>query len=186
MFSFKVIIVSILWFAVSEGEEKTWTYELVSVESASSNPAIADISVKEKRIRRGLYAFSGFLDFKTDLYDTSLIDVKVYRSSTERDEDYQITPFVIENEILTNFINFHYKAYIMEAIKECAPSAPQYGGDYEFAAPFEKVRIDVNECGVPTDGFPNIMEYGLYKIEAHLRNEIDMYFKIVVRLMSPY
>ncbi|XP_013107549.2 uncharacterized protein LOC106087162 [Stomoxys calcitrans] len=181
MFLPTVVSVTVLCVAVI-GSEKNWTYELISVESTSSDPNIADIAVSEKRIRRGLYAFSGFLDFKTDLDDTTTLDLRVYRSSTERDEDYQLTPFVIENEILTNFINFHYKAYIMAAIKDCAPTAPQYDGDYEFEPPFAKIRIDVNECGVPTDGFPNLMEYGMYKIEAYLRNDIEMFLKIIVRL----
>ncbi|XP_061401026.1 uncharacterized protein LOC133336759 [Musca vetustissima] len=180
-----VIIFTLFYTTVLCGEMKNWTYELVSIEATTTDPDIADIAVKEKRIGRGLYAFSGFLDFKTDLDDSTVVDVRVYRSSTEREQDYQLTPFVIDNETLTNFINFHYKAYIMPSIKECAPDAPQFEGDDEFEPPFSKMRIDVNDCDVPVDGFPNLLEYGLYKIEAYARNDIEMFLKVVVRVERP-
>ncbi|XP_073844951.1 uncharacterized protein [Musca autumnalis] len=179
------IIVTLIYASLILGEEKNWTYELISIEASTTDPDIADIAVKEKRLGRGLYAFSGFLDFKKDLDDSTVVDVRVYRSSTEREQDYQLTPFVIDNEILTNFINFHYKAYIMPTIKECAPAAPQFEGDEEFVAPFGKKRIDVTDCDVPVDGFPNLLEYGLYKVEAYARNEIEMHLKVVVRVEKP-
>ncbi|XP_059225831.1 uncharacterized protein LOC106088003 [Stomoxys calcitrans] len=129
----------------------------------TSNTDILEVEYEVKRISRGRYGFSGFLDFKTDLDDSVLVDVSLKRSQ-RREGPYRDTSMKAPNVTLSTAMNVYYKLMIMDTVAECCENAPVF--KKRFEAPLTKRRVIINECEMSQDGMPLIMPDGFYLLRT--------------------
>ncbi|XP_075166952.1 uncharacterized protein LOC142239073 [Haematobia irritans] len=142
---------------------KQWTYELIEMTFFTSNSDILGMEYEIERIDRGRYGFSGFLDFKRDFDDNVLVEVTLQRSK-DKSGPFKPMPMKIDNVTLSTAMNMFYKTMIMDAVAECCDNAPVFEG--RFVAPLTKRRVQINKCEVSTDGLPDIMLEGYYKLRT--------------------
>lgn len=126
----------------------------------TSNASIADIELNAKRIDRGRYGCSGFIEAKVDIYDEDVRVELIVKRSAFRSGPYTTLPMKIDNETLPTVFNVFYKNVVMEDAQKCCENAPYFEGNY--VGPLTKRRVVLNECTIDTEKLPSYMMEGYY------------------------
>ncbi|KAM7347459.1 uncharacterized protein ACRADG_007024 [Cochliomyia hominivorax] len=142
--------------------KKSWTYELTSVNTKSSNPDLLDVTLSVERISRGVFALSGefTLNFDINEGDDTEVEVVSFRS-TNGDGEYKSLPLEMSRRHFYDALNSHYKNVVMETFKDCS-DLPYF--EDEAPVPLEKKTYVLEKCQFSQDGIPNHLEMGTYKI----------------------
>lgn len=117
-----------------------WNFDLVNVSYYTSDPNMADLALNARRIDRGPYGCSGFIEFKTDLHDNEVRVGVIVQRSLYRSGPYKILPMKVENETLPIIFNIFYKNIIMEDARKCCENCPFFWGVLQGA-------VDQAACG---------------------------------------
>ncbi|XP_073828209.1 uncharacterized protein [Musca autumnalis] len=141
---------------------KTWTYEIKSVESSTSDASLINVDLSVERVARGVYAVSGALTFNFDVNEGDAFDVEAgsFRSDNGVN-DYKVLPFKMPRQHLFSTLNSFYKDMLMETLSECS-NMPVF--EDKFEPPFSKGVYTFEKCQFSQDGFPNHLADGFYKI----------------------
>lgn len=128
---------------------------------------------------RGIFAFSGFWDFKEDINtDKAKVRIDVYYSKNAI--TYTLTPFRIPPIVYTDCINIIYTQYLNETMSECCEN----GFDFEdkFVSPLTKRRMICKDCSIPSDNFPSHLRPGFYRLTAVSVGELEYVMSLTIRL----
>ncbi|KAM7348508.1 uncharacterized protein ACRADG_007789 [Cochliomyia hominivorax] len=143
-------------------DKKTWTYELTSVTTKSSDPDLLDITFIVERISRGVFALSGGFNVNMDVEegDENEIELTSYRSANH-DGNYKSIPLEMSRRHFYDAFNTHYKTVVMETFKDCS-DMPYF--EDTMPIPIEKKNYVLNKCRISQEGMPNHLEIGTYKL----------------------
>ncbi|XP_075155996.1 uncharacterized protein LOC142229324 [Haematobia irritans] len=160
--------------------KKTWTYEIKSVETTSSNTDAVDLHLQVDRVSRGVYAISGTFTLNTDIMDgdNNEVEASVYRSENGVD-DYKILPFKISRQHFNKAMDSFYKDMIMDTLKECS-DLPVFEDKLE--RPIEKKEYTLKGCQFSQDGFPNHLATGFYKIVLSAHGASEWGFTLIAEV----
>ncbi|XP_037942909.1 uncharacterized protein LOC119675773 [Teleopsis dalmanni] len=151
--------------------------EFISVKGSSSNNDIFETNMKLERIKRGVYALSGLMDFKEDTTDEWMVEIVVLKSRYGNNP-YKPTAIKAPKDTLHNNINGVYKRFFMNYTRECAPKAPQIVG--KFVPPLTKRRILFTRCIVTTKYFPP-MEPGYFKFISKFSGRVNASWEVLAK-----
>ncbi|XP_065361933.1 uncharacterized protein LOC135955510 [Calliphora vicina] len=154
--------------------------DVLDIEWNVTTPENFDMEWDITQPQRGIFAISGFADFKKDINtDKAKGLVNIYYSPNA--VSYMLTPFRIPMTIFTDGMNFLYKVYMMEEMKNCCEDAIDFEGT--FVAPLTKRRMVCVKCLCnPKDNFPTYMRTGFYKFEGISYGEIAFAVTLTVKL----
>lgn len=128
---------------------------------------------------RGVFAVTGFMDFKEDINtDNAKGWVNIYYSSNA--VSYMLTPFRVLPTVFTDGVNFLYKNYLMDEMKKCCENPIDF--EDKFVQPLTKRRMVCENCLLPSDNFPTSMRMGFYKIVGVSVGEIGFALTLTVHL----
>lgn len=118
-----------------------------------------DVNAYVKRIKPGIYGFSGYLDIKQDLYDKDLsIDLSLYRVEMNMNV---LTPFQLRRANISTFMNVGYKYFYKETMNKCSTNMYQFEGD--FVEPLDARKMEAHNCLIEASAFPDELPFGNYK-----------------------
>ncbi|XP_011291723.1 uncharacterized protein LOC101896456 [Musca domestica] len=160
--------------------EQTWTYELKSIETFSSDlDKLRFGEFKVERISRGVYAGSGSFTINADIVegDSHMIEFHAYRS--ENGKDYKPIPLKTPRQHLYEYFNTFYKEYAMNSLKNCS-NMPAFEG--KFVPPLEKKTYVLEKCQFDQSAFPQHMQEGFYKVDMAGSGEVEWHFIFVVEI----
>ncbi|XP_065365419.1 uncharacterized protein LOC135958444 [Calliphora vicina] len=142
--------------------KKTWSYELKSLTSKTSDSEKMKINLEIERVSRGVYAISGTVLINFDVVegDGNTIAAKSYRSVLG-DNEYNVLPFQMPATHLHKYFNTFYKDVLMDTLKDCS-DLPAF--EDKFEPPFEKKLYTFDACQFSQDGLPNHLQDGFYKL----------------------
>uniref|UniRef100_A0A1A9X5P1 Uncharacterized protein n=1 Tax=Glossina brevipalpis TaxID=37001 RepID=A0A1A9X5P1_9MUSC len=143
----------------------TWKFDILDATYEITNPNVVDMQLKITQPTRGVYAVNGSIDIKVDLTDEITFEIDILYSKSGTGNSYRSTPFRLRKMNLTEFVNWPYKDYLRETLRQCAKNYIEFEG--KFVAPVEKTCITLEECKFDTDNMPTMMKNGFYKLEAH-------------------
>uniref|UniRef100_A0A1A9WC58 Uncharacterized protein n=1 Tax=Glossina brevipalpis TaxID=37001 RepID=A0A1A9WC58_9MUSC len=164
---------------------RTYTYELISLETTSSNRDLLDIDIKIKRKSRRELVISGYLDLKYDVQegDDTEIEWIVYHSSTGSEKDYKLLPMAIRRQSIYSYLNSFYKDFIMNGVGNCSNLWNFQG---KAPSPLEKMRYELNDCVLNDDNYPNHLADGFYRIMGNVYGQVEWNIILFVEVMRKY
>ncbi|XP_061395626.1 uncharacterized protein LOC133331242 [Musca vetustissima] len=164
--------------------EKTWTYEIKSLDSSSADDDILGIDLSVERVSRGVYGISGSFTLGIDIDESVPFDIEgtAYRSDNGVNE-YRILPFKMARQHLISALNGFYKEMLMESLKECS-DMPVF--EDKFEPPLEKRVYTLTKCQFSQDGFPNHLAEGFYKVVIAGSGCTDWQFTVIAQVESKH
>ncbi|KAM7347108.1 uncharacterized protein ACRADG_006769 [Cochliomyia hominivorax] len=164
------------------GAGKTWTYELKSITSKSSDTEKIQINLEIERVSRGVYAVSGEIKIFFDITegDTNYITAKSFRSA-QGDNDYKVLPFQMPSTHFLNVLNTHYKDILMDTLKDCS-DCPVF--EKEFVPPLEKKVYTLNACQFSQDGLPNHLQDGFYRLLIIGTGDVEYEIEVIAEITT--
>ncbi|KAM7347460.1 uncharacterized protein ACRADG_007026 [Cochliomyia hominivorax] len=161
---------------------KTWTYELKSVTTKTSDPDKLKIDLEIIRISRGVHAISGTIFIGGDIKegDSNYISANWYRSS-QGDYNYKLLPFQMHSAHVYDIMNTYYKDTIMDSIRNCS-DLPVF--ENRFVPPLEKRTYKMERCQISHEGFPNHLQEGFYEILTIGTGDVEYEIEIIVEVIS--
>ncbi|XP_073828232.1 uncharacterized protein isoform X2 [Musca autumnalis] len=162
--------------------EQTWTYELKTIETSSSDlDKVSFGEFKVERISRGVYAASGSFTINTDVVegDSNMIEFHAYRS--DNGKDFKPIPLKTPRQHLYDYFNTFYKDYAMETLKDCS-NMPAFEGKFE--PPLEKKTYVLEKCQFDQSAFPQHLQEGFYKVDMGGDGDVEWHFIFTV-LVEP-
>ncbi|KNC29722.1 hypothetical protein FF38_08467, partial [Lucilia cuprina] len=159
---------------------KTWSYELKSITSETSDAEKLKVDLEIERIARGVFAISGKFFFNVDVAegDSNMIAAKSFRSP-QGDNDYKVLPFQMPATHLYKVLNTHYKDVLMETLKDCS-DFPVFENTFE--PPMEKKLYTLDSCQFSQDGLPNHLQDGFYKLLIIGSGEVDWNVEVIAEV----
>ncbi|XP_073828007.1 uncharacterized protein [Musca autumnalis] len=160
--------------------QKTWTYEVKSMEAHSADESILKFDISIERVSRGVYAISGSVTLNVDVYEDHPCDIEggAFRSNNGVN-DYKILPFKVPRQHIITAMNTFYKDMLMDSLSECS-NLPVF--DDKFEPPLRKGVYSLEKCQFSQDGFPNHMSEGFYKTEMFGNGYVDWSLTVVVQV----
>ncbi|XP_050743280.1 uncharacterized protein LOC108029979 [Drosophila biarmipes] len=178
-------IVGRLWLIVLLANHCTgarkWTYQPLSIETYSTDDNLLKISAKVDRIGRGDYGISAEIEFKYDVDETTMVEAVAYRSSSGEENDYKIIPLSIPKQNYIEFMNSNYKDVVIPNLSGCSNLITF---EDKFEPPFPKDTYKLDKCVADSDGFPDIVPEGYYKVNFTMSGQVDWGFIIIVKISN--
>ncbi|XP_011291722.1 uncharacterized protein LOC105261707 [Musca domestica] len=162
--------------------EQTWTYELKSIETYSSDPEKVKFGeCKLERISRGVFAVMGSADIQYDIHegDSNTVEFNSYRSANGK--DYHPLPFKTPRQHIFEYLNTFYKDYVMDTLKDCS-NFPAF--EDKFEPPFERGVYYLDKCQFDQKSFPQHLQEGFYKVNMSFRGDVEWYIVFVAEVQS--
>ncbi|XP_075156330.1 uncharacterized protein LOC142229637 [Haematobia irritans] len=162
--------------------QHTWTYEMKSVETKTSNPDLVQFyNLRVVRVDRGVYAMSGNTFFNVDIVegDSNEIEVKTYRSE-DGVKEYKLTPFSVPRQHFFDYMNKFYKEAAMETLSKCS-DLPVF--EDKLIPPIEKKNYTLTNCKYTQEGLPQYMQEGFYKIEMLVYGDCEWSVTYIVEVI---
>ncbi|XP_073820244.1 uncharacterized protein [Musca autumnalis] len=163
--------------------EKTWTYDMKSVEVYSANPDVIDlVDWKVERISRGVYGLSGKWLVKTDIIegDGTEIEYAMFRSRSGTKKFQQI-PFQIERQHLFDYFNGIYKYLFMNSVKNCS-NLPVF--EDKFEPPLKKKTYALHNCIFDEEKLPQYVQEGFYKVDLIGSGKANWYLNLTAQVQN--
>ncbi|XP_068144291.1 uncharacterized protein [Drosophila tropicalis] len=172
------LILAAFPFATSK---RQWEYELLSIDTFTSDESKLKIDFRVVRMGRGEFGFSGEIAFNYDADETTMVEGKGYRSTTGGESDYKVLPFDVPEQPYTEFLDKHYKNLIINNLAECS-NLPQYEGD--FVPPWPKDTYIFDKCIPKADGYPDFALEGYYKMVFKVTGPVNWGFTAIARIIT--
>ncbi|XP_016988926.1 uncharacterized protein LOC108051351 [Drosophila rhopaloa] len=167
MYSFYVHLlfsVCIFVYLYNDCEARTqWEATPISIDGHTTNPSAMDSNLRLERISRGEYGFSGTFFWGIDMDDSVMVEMRILNSYTGKEADYKLTPFSIQPQKFTDYINTFYKDLLIPNLGNCT-DMPKYESGY--VPPWPKTTFNFNHCTVSGEGLPEVLAEGFYRAEA--------------------
>ncbi|XP_073840186.1 uncharacterized protein [Musca autumnalis] len=159
--------------------KNNYNVELLDMNTKSSTPDIFDIKLTRARASRGIFGFSGVIDFKEDIdTDQALVELRVYYSPPNGFA-YSLTPFHIGPTTMTRSLNNEYKLYIKDTLVECCTNSLD---EKLFVSPLKARYMECENCQFHTENLPTSLRLGHYKLMLLVYEKPGMNCTIVVNL----
>ncbi|XP_022218383.1 uncharacterized protein LOC111071388 [Drosophila obscura] len=171
----------LLLIAQSCNSARKWDYEPMSITGHSSDESMLKIEPKIDRIKRGEFAISATIYFNYLLDDKVMVEALCYRSSTGQESDYKLTPFNIPKQPYEEFLNTHYKDMVIKNLGNCS-NLPQFKD--KFVPPWPQKTYKLENCVADSDGFPEVLPLGFYKIMLTFTGHVDWGLTIITKLTN--
>ncbi|KPU77352.1 uncharacterized protein Dana_GF27976 [Drosophila ananassae] len=155
--------------------EKTWTYKFESAQMNTGNKDTAYGDIRIDRIERGEFGLSGNLVTLIDVTQDMDVEALMYRS-TDDGANYKLQPYSLPRQPIIEAMNKFYKNMIMPSAANCS-NFPQFEGKLT-ELPAQKFHYE--KCKVSSDGFPQHMPDGTYKMTYKTYGAIDLSAEIIV------
>ncbi|XP_052839698.1 LOW QUALITY PROTEIN: uncharacterized protein LOC128254582 [Drosophila gunungcola] len=180
-----LLIIGGLWLIIllvdnCSGKRK-WDYEPLSIEAYSTDESMLKITARVERVGRGEFAISANIDFKYEPGDTTLVEALGYRSSSGNENDYKLIPFSIPKQPFTQFMNSHYKDVVIANLGGCS-NLIQF--EDQFEPPWPQKEYVLDKCVANSDGFPEVVPEGFYKVNFSMMNPVDWGFIVIVKIST--
>lgn len=104
-----------------------------------------------------------------------------YRSTSGDENDYKIMPFSIPKQPYVEFMNSHYKNVVLPNLGDCS-NLIKFDGKFEPPWPQDTYVLD--KCVANSDGFPDMVPEGYYKVNFTLTNPVDWGFILIVKITT--
>ncbi|XP_023302578.2 uncharacterized protein LOC111684597 [Lucilia cuprina] len=176
---FSVVNVFVIYLITTIQAKPQYIVDVIDVEWNVTSNNNCDMAWQISQPTRGTFAVTGFLDFKEDINtDNAKGWVNIYYSSNAI--SYMLTPFRIPPTVFTDGVNFLYKNYLMDSVKECCENPIDF--EDKFVQPLTKRRMICENCLLPSDNFPSHMRMGFYKMEGISAGEIAFAMTLTVKV----
>ncbi|KAM7356625.1 uncharacterized protein ACRADG_002281 [Cochliomyia hominivorax] len=173
------ILLCLTYFVVATKAKSQYIVDIIDVEWNITTTNNCDMYWKLSQPTRGIFAISGYLDFKEDINtDKATGKVDIYYSSNAI--TYMLTPFRIPPTIFTDGVNFLYKHFLMDTMLDCCENAINF--EDKFVAPLTKRRMTCENCELKSDNFPSHLRPGFYRMVGTSVGEIVFGLTITMKL----
>ncbi|KAH8407572.1 hypothetical protein KR222_007015, partial [Zaprionus bogoriensis] len=177
--------------------QRRWDYEPIFLDAYSSDESKMIMQAKIQRLPRGLFGFSGIMDFLYDTDDTTIVGVwfpyqcpysycfslqveaTAYRSTTGNDDDYKLMPWKIPKQTFKSFLKTFYDDIVLKNFANCTENLPESPLD-----PWPRIRLEFNTCVPNGEGMPEIAPQGYYKVVFAVVGEVDWGFVSTCRVFD--
>lgn len=153
-----------------------------------------------ERVARGGSVFSGTLDWNFDTDNETEVSflrcnfiVRVfndiayeqgylilYHSQSGRNDDFSETPYRLKNMKFTDGVNSGvYNEMFYKNLHDCSNLEKIEQG---FVPPFPRKIYEFRQCVPSTNGFPDVLPLGYYKIVVGFRGQVDIVITFIIKL----
>ncbi|XP_023302577.2 uncharacterized protein LOC111684596 [Lucilia cuprina] len=176
---YSVINVFVICLITTIQAKPQYIVDVIDIDWNVTSTNNCDMEFRISQPTRGIYAVSGFIEFKEDINtENATAWVHIYYSTNAI--SYTLTPFHISPTVLTNIMNFLYKNYLMDSVKECCENPIDF--ENKFVSPLTKRRLICENCLMKSDNFPSHLRVGFYKLEGKTAGEIDFALTLTIKL----
>ncbi|XP_017044433.1 uncharacterized protein LOC108090330 [Drosophila ficusphila] len=186
MFSRSLLpIIGGLWLLIllvdnCSGKRK-WDYEPLKIDPYSSDESKLKMTAKVDRVGRNDFGVSATIDFNYDVDDTTMVEAVAYRSTSGDESDYKLIPLGIAKQPFLEFMNSHYKDVVIPNLSGCSNLVTF---EDKFEPPWPKKVYTLDTCVADSDGFPDMVPEGYYKINFTIMSPVDWGFILVVKIST--
>uniref|UniRef100_A0A6P4E9K5 Uncharacterized protein LOC108037958 n=1 Tax=Drosophila rhopaloa TaxID=1041015 RepID=A0A6P4E9K5_DRORH len=178
-------IIGGLWLTIllvdnCSGKRK-WDYEPLSIESFSTDENLLKMEAKVERLGRGEFAITATIDFKYEPDENTFVEAVGYRSTSGDENDYKLIPLSIPKQPFTEFMNSHYKDMVIPNLGGCS-NIIQFKDKFE--PPWPMKVYNLKQCVADSDGFPDVVPEGYYKVNFTMSNPVDWGFILIVKITT--
>ncbi|KAM7348507.1 uncharacterized protein ACRADG_007788 [Cochliomyia hominivorax] len=161
---------------------KTWTLDLKSISSKTSDPEKIEFDLQIKQVSRGVFALWGELRLSFDIFegDSNYLSGKMYRTP-QSNNDFKLLPFQMPSTHFIKVINTFYKDILMNSLKNCS-DFPYF--EDKFDSPFRKGVYKLEGCHLSEDGLPSHLEAGIYKTVVIGTGEAEYEIELITEAIS--
>ncbi|XP_017077704.1 uncharacterized protein LOC108112378 isoform X2 [Drosophila eugracilis] len=174
-----------LWLIVLTVDQcsgkRKWEYEPLSIETYTTDESKLKIEAKIDRIGRGEYGISANIEFKYEADDNTMVEASAYRSSSGEENDYKVIPLSIPKQHYIDFMNSHYKDVVIPNLGGCSNLVTF---DDKFEPPWPQKTYVLDKCVADSDGFPDIVPEGYYKVNFTMMGPVDWGFILIVKIST--
>jgi len=106
-----------------------------------------------------------------------------YRSSSGEESDYKIIPLSIPKQNYVEFMNNNYKDVVIPNLGGCSNLVKF---EDKFKPPWPKNTYKLEKCVADSDGFPDMVPEGYYKVNFTMSNPVDWGFVLIVKISTKF
>ncbi|KAH8357750.1 hypothetical protein KR200_003255, partial [Drosophila serrata] len=161
--------------------QRKWDYEPLTINAYSSDESMLKIVAKVERVARGEFAVSATVDYNYIPDDTTMVEAVAHRSSSGAESDYKLIPFNIPKQSWEEFMNTHYKDMVIPNLGDCS-NLIKFEGKYDGNWPKQVYTLD--KCVANSDGFPEVVPEGFYRINFTVTGPVDWGFVLIVKIST--
>uniref|UniRef100_A0A1B0G1U1 MD-2-related lipid-recognition domain-containing protein n=1 Tax=Glossina morsitans morsitans TaxID=37546 RepID=A0A1B0G1U1_GLOMM len=169
-----------LYVELSFALQKTWTFEVLDIEYATTNEELVKINLKAEHINRTTLGISGTLDVRYEFSEDTMIEMLMCRSTSGNADSYQLLPYRVPRMQIHDFFDTFYDM-IFKDTGPCTnfPVIETKARDYQFC----KV-IYFKRCTFNNDHLPNYLPGGYYKVKVVISGEADWSLTVLFQVES--
>lgn len=123
------------------------------------------------------------VDWNFDTDDQTEVNLSTYHSQSGRNDDYRETPYGIKKMKFTDAVNNVYDEMLYKNAHECS-NLKKINGD--FVPPFPRGKYWFHQCRGNTNGCPDVLPIGYYKVVLTISGQVDLVLSIIVKLTPKY
>ncbi|XP_017024949.1 uncharacterized protein [Drosophila kikkawai] len=161
--------------------KRKWDYEPLSINTYSSDESKLKFVAKIERVARGEFAIGGTIDFKYTPDSNTMVEAVAHRSISGAESDYKLIPFTIAKQPFPDYMNSHYKDLVIRNLAKCS-NLIQFEGKFDGVWPQKVYTLD--KCVADSDGFPEMVPEGFYRINFTVTNPVDWGFVLIVKIFN--
>lgn len=123
------------------------------------------------------------VDWNFDTDDQTEVNLSTYHSQSGRNDDYRETPYGIKKMKFTDAVNNVYDEMLYKNAHECS-NLKKINGD--FVPPFPRGKYWFHQCRGNTNGCPDVLPIGYYKVVLTISGQVDLVLSGIVKLTPKY
>ncbi|XP_022208861.1 uncharacterized protein LOC111065162 [Drosophila obscura] len=174
---FTLLTVSISLAASLNTKAKSWTYTLHETSCRSNNENIVKLDTRIERMGRSDFGLSGSLAISVPVPQDLEVEVLCFRS-TDGGANYKLQPYSLPRQGIYEAMNSFYKDMIMESAANCS-NFPQFT---EKLKVIEAQTFKYEKCQVSTDGFPQYVPDGWYKLNFVTYGMVEIVWELILTI----
>ncbi|XP_051861785.1 uncharacterized protein LOC117570306 [Drosophila albomicans] len=174
-----IIVVSLFLFGYDA--KRMWDYEIIWVETYSSDPEKQSLDFNVKQNRLGEVFFDGYIFYNYKLANGTMVEVRAWRSPTGNENEYKTVPYLIPKQTYDKFMKSYYDDLLYKNLCNCS-TLPEPENIY----PWKNDNYTFSGCIVQPKGFPDIAPQGYYKANFSVTGEVNWGFVGVAKIFDKF
>ncbi|XP_034114520.1 uncharacterized protein LOC117574710 [Drosophila albomicans] len=154
------ILLCFLYLCVKSNAKRNWDYEFLNFKPTSSDENLLNVSSRFENGELGKPAISGYIDWKYDVDENTMTEMKIYYSQNGRESTYSELPYTIPKMSYYDFLDQYWMKLIYPFFEDCS-NLPSFD---KFVPKWPKTTYLFDKCRPEPTSAPETMPRGYYRV----------------------
>ncbi|XP_064539352.1 uncharacterized protein LOC135429093 [Drosophila montana] len=160
--------------------KRNWEYDPISINGISADETKMKFDLRVERLGRHEIGFSGTIDWQYDIDNTTMIEMRIFRSVSGSESDYKLLPYAVPKKPYPS-AKRPYDEIGYPNLSRCS-NIPRIEGD--VLHPWPRNLYTFHMCAFTDGVLPEVLVEGYYKTIIKVTGEVDWSLTIVIMIRT--